>query len=341
MSGLSIQTQAFRRNMCPDKVLTVDLSRFGMHITPGMAEDGYSPDPWVWQCPGYENFTQESDPVVDQFLDDLDVVFSAETFYSYYLISEARRRGIRTVLQPNYEFLEWLVQPTLPEPDCFALPTTWHEDDIRAALPGREIVNLPVPVEMDLLPHRQRTELRTILHTAGTVPGDDRNGTQALIDAMRLVKSPVELHIRSQRPLASFGVESLPKNTQVVVKPVDNYVDLYDGDEDLFVFPRRFGGLCLPMQEAMGCGMAVLSTDIPPYGGTVTGVLGLIDAPVSHQLRTRAILDVHSPDVVHMAGLIDGMFSKVMAEASANSLRWAAAHSWDVLKSRYMEVLAG
>lgn len=340
-TGLAVQTHAFWRNMKPAATLLIDFTRYG--FKPNL--DWYAGDPnaTLWDCPGYEHSgkgaAEDPDPVVDAFLEKVDVVFCVETPYTYYLFERAREMGVKTVLQPNYEFLEYLVKSDLPEPDVFGLPTPWHEEEIRNALPGREIVNLPVPIETDRLTFRIRTEIKTVLHTAGNVAQTDRAGTQCLLEAMRRVKSPVKGIIHSQRFIPEVVDTDCPDNVDLRVGPVDDYSTLY-AEGDLFVLPRRYGGLCLPMQEAMGCGMPVLMTDASPQDSLIAKAMRV---PVTHggHLQTRGLLDLWDANPQDVADRIDGWYDVPTAFrfASFSARNFAAQHSWKALKPLYEEVL--
>jgi glycosyltransferase involved in cell wall biosynthesis len=342
--------------MKPEATLLVDFTRFGF---PPQWE-WYTPlrlmipgEPFDcsierWEVPHYgAEWEPQPTPIVERFLQSVDVVFSAETFYDYWLIKRARELGVRTVLQPNYEFLEYLIRPDLPRPDVFALPTPWHRFEIERALPGETIIDLPVPVDLDVLPYRRRESLNTVLHVAGNVAQTDRAGTRVVVEAMRLLYrdySDVRCVIRAQRPLDPHReltppIGEIPRNTTVIVDQLDNYGDLYD-DGDLLVLPRRFGGLCLPAQEAMGCGMPVLMPNVDPNHYLLPSSM-LLPATAIETLQTRALLDLWDVDPADVADRIVSLRGRptVYAEACEWAEDWRADHSWDALRPRYMEVL--
>lgn len=336
-TGLGVQTHAFWENMRPHLTLVVDLSHCSGQ-PPDMSLYRGGPEVRVWRNRSYPSVVPEPDSVVEAFLDEVDVVFSAETFYNTWLVDRAREKGVRTVLQPNYEFFEWLLLPGLPEPDVFALPSSWHAADIARAMPGRDIRQLPVPVDRARLPYRHRTHLQTILHTAGTPAMEDRNGSLLLIEAMHFVKSPVTAVIRTQKHLAA---PCLPHNVRVDRRVVPHWWDLYT-EGDCYVIPRKFGGLCLPMNEALAAGMPVVSTDVSPQNEFLPPEL-LVPAPATHQIMTRAMIGVHQADPVVLARRIDWLYENPdrFAELSAWAGAWGDLHSWDALRPKYEAVLAG
>lgn len=336
-TGLGTQTHNFWANIHPDQTLVVDLSHCSGQ-RPNMAM--YSGDPNVrgWANRTYPSIDPVPDEVVEKFLDKVDVVFSCETFYNSWFLQRAREKGVRTVLQPNYEFLEWLLHPSLSEPDVFALPSTWHEAEIRAALPGRDIRVVPVPIDRLRLPFKLRIGMETILHTAGTPAMEDRNGSLLLIEAMRHVRTPVKALILTQKEL---GAPYVPANVSIRRANVENYWDMYE-EGDCYVIPRKFGGLCLPMNEALAVGMPVLSTDISPQGEFLPPDL-LVPAPQRRQIMTRAMIGVHEADPVALAARIDWLYEHPFrfTELSTWAGEWGDAHSWEALRPLYDAVLSG
>ena len=67
-----------------------------------------------------------------------------ETAYNTELIAEANRRGIRTCIQHNVEFLDHLNKPDLPVPTKFLSPSFWHMDVMQGKF-GDGVVHLPPP----------------------------------------------------------------------------------------------------------------------------------------------------------------------------------------------------
>jgi glycosyltransferase involved in cell wall biosynthesis len=340
-TGLAIQTHNFFANMHPAVTLVVDFSRYG-HPHPDMA---MYPGATRWEAlvhPGPDpNVYGQAwpDPVVDQFLDQVDAVFTCETPYNYYVFEEARRRGIKTVLQPNFEFFEQAAEPDLfPEPDVFALPSTWHMDDIRAALPGREIIYLPVPVDRSVLPTGRHDTLTTILHTAGTVAQPNRNGTAALIQAMGyLERLPIRADIFAQRATID---QPLPSNVRLHIGTMEHYWEFYTPEYDMMVLPRRWGGLCLPMQEALACGMPVLMPDCEP-NTTLLPEEMLTPAETFEQLQTRHLIDLYDVDPVVLSNQIKRFHQEpgLMTDASEWAATWGEQHSWEALSEDYCRIL--
>lgn len=334
-TGLAIQTWCFWRNMKPARTLVVDLSRCsGQHPDMSMYEG--DPNVSVWKSSVYPDVRPLPEQILEDFLDDVDAVFTCETPYNTWLFQRAAEKGVKTVLQPNFEFLDFTA---VPQPDVYALPSLWHVDDIKSRLSGRDIIYLPVPVDTELLPYRQRTELKTILHTAGVQAMKDRNGTMLFLEAMKFVKTPVHALVRSQGELPTRGMV-MPGNVRYDFGPKRWFYELY-GDQDLYVMPRRFGGLCLPMQEALALGMPTLMTGVPPQKDFLPAEL-LVQAYYEQSFEARSGIDVFSSIPQDIAARIDWLYENPdrFAQLSEWAGQWARMHSWEALKWRYEKLLS-
>lgn len=335
-TGLGVQSWGFCRAMRPEAILVVDLQHCSGQA-PDLSLYADHPDVEVWADRLYPDPSLRPDPTVERFLRKVDVVMLFETPYAWWLVKRAKELGVRVVIQPNAEFNEHFVLPHLPEPDVFALPTPWLRERYEERLPGRDIRVVPVPIDRELLPYRRRTELRTILHTAGTPAMEDRNGTLTLIEAMKHVKTPVECVVRTLKHLDTRGK---PRNVHIQ-GGTRHHWDLY-GAGDVFVLPRKFGGLCLPMQEAMATGMPVLMSDLSPQN-EVLPPDWLVPAKKVKEVMTRTMIDICEVDHRDLAERIDWLYEhpSVVSECSEWLESWAEAHSWDVLRPLYEDVLRG
>jgi glycosyltransferase involved in cell wall biosynthesis len=294
------------------------------------------PGAQMWNDRLYPDLTVQSDPVIEDFLRDLDVVFTCETPYNYWLFERARELSVKTVLQFNFEFLDYS-RNSLPEPDLFAAPSPWYLDTVREQLPGRNVQLLPVPVDREMFPYKPRTSLGSLLHTAGTVAMEDRNGTVLSAKAMDYIDENITLNIRSQRPIRDIRNK---RNIKFTVGAVDSPAELYESG-DVFLFPRKFGGLCLPIQEALSCGMPIIVSDCSPQTFWVPEELR-VPAHKIKTIETRNTIDVWESDPRDIAEKIlwlRGNPDKVI-EYSQWADQWAQEHSWQSLKSVYLDVMS-
>lgn len=320
--GLGHMTWEFYRHLHPDRTLVVR--------EPGAERLGFAPH--LERYPDSTTVTLRDRQLpagpVREFLAGLDVVYSAETVYDERLPTWADRAGVRTVLHVMPEFFG----KAQPGVDLWA-PTPWRLDDL-----GHPTV-VPVPVADDRFPMRPPTptgQLR-LIHVAGHRAALDRNGTLQLLQAMKFITEPVELVVFTQD-------SRLPRHrgrgtVRYVTGGVADYWELYR-DADVLVMPRRYGGLCLPVQEAMAAGLAVVMSDCSPndWWPTIR-----VEAKRTAPLVTAAgAVPTFAASPLHLARTIDALAADrhLVQSAQAASVRWAEANCWTVLADRYRTELA-
>lgn len=333
-TGLGVQTHAYYRNLHPSKTLVVDISALN-----------HMPQHREWYNAADTTFITgfPSDAVVDDFLHDVDVVLTAEIPYNYRLYSEARKRGIKTVLAYNYEFLDHL-RPggDFPMPDVLAAPTNWNIDTVRR-LPGANVINLPVPTDLDELPRRTVTKARRFFHIAGRPAIHDRNGTLDFIAACRLanrlVLDGVEfiLYCQQPTPQIQLAVQGTPVQ---LIGHVDNPADMYRKN-DILVLPRRYGGLCLVAQEAAGCGIPVLMPNISPNASWLPREWLMPVLPQRSVFTARTAIEVRnvSPSVIANRMVQLARDDAEVAAMGQQAVQLAERMSWEALLPLYKEVL--
>jgi hypothetical protein len=340
-SGLGVQTWEFARHLQPAKTLVIDVGDLRddtTHCNKATYRQRYNGATFHrgW-TPGRQ--------VLRQFLRGLDVVFTAETPYNMELFHLARTMNVRTVLQYNFEFLPHLNDPSLPKPDVFAGPTQWRWGEV----PFDNKTLLPVPIALDRF-GKSRVSVtsgtRHFLHIVGRPAVFDRNGTPDLLQALRHVTSNIRLTLKCQdRDYLNKMVAGacIPPNVDVTVDSgdVENYWDLYR-EGDVFLMPRKYGGLCLPAQEALGAGMPVVMTDIDP-NNTWLPSEWLVPGRLVAQFHAMNRVDVYAPAAVELAAKIDlfAQDEEFFAAAKVKASELAQGLGWDALKPEYAKALAG
>lgn len=288
-----------------------------------------------------------------EFLDDLDVVFAMETPYNFNLFYMCRDREIKTVLQANWEMMAYHEGRSAgndniyPFPDVLAMPSTWHLTEAKHRFGDRtEVIHLPVPIPTDRRDETStpNTTCTRFVHVAGHPAVADRNGTKDLLAAMRYVKSEITVNLTCQRPGwlgALIETGQTPDNVTLVIdsSPPTNYWDLYDG-QDALILPRRYGGLCLPANEAIGAGIPVIMPDIKPNIDWLP-TEWLAEASLHDTIMTKTLVDVYRTDPESLARKIDQLASDedFYAHARRQARDLAKTHSWDALLPDYREVL--
>ena len=257
------------------------------------------------------------------FIDGLDTLLVFETPFHWSLMEYAINKGVLTALMPMYE--------CMPR----KLPVKPH----RILCPSRldlkyypEGVYIPVPVEE---PFRQRTRAEVFVHNSGNGGLWGRNGTVELIAAMTYVESPLKLVIRSQKPIKAdrhderieFMLHEVPRE------------DLYQTG-DVFVFPEKFNGLSLPLQEAFASGMLVMATDRFP-NDTYLPKEALIPVSQYEMGRIGGCQPFRSAVVNprDIALMMDRWYGQDITLQSSIGQQYGETNSWAALKPRYMEAL--
>lgn len=210
---------------------------------------------------------QRGKTFLQDFCCQMDVMLFFETPFVWELIPFCREYGVKTAIMPMHECMPKRIPY---QPDLWLCPSAldmqWVSPRIHARMAGNDIVCpeskfLPVPVEV---PWRQRTKAEIFVHNAGWGGLKGRNGTAELMEALHYVKSSARFIIRSQEKLedrygkhACPGVEGSRLDYRVGTFPSSQLWE----EGDVFIFPERFNGLSLPLQEARAAGMLVMATD--------------------------------------------------------------------------------
>jgi len=332
-SGLGIQSWEFARHMHPDRVLVIDVSHFYddvAHCNKRTFLDRY---PGALIGHGWNPNTG----LLEKFCDGLNVIFCCETTYSPELVSIAHKAGAKVIVQYNFEFLAHQLY-TWPQPDMFAAPSRWMWDAID--VPNR--IHLPVPIATDRWPEPPTST--DFLHVVGRPAAYDRNGTPDLLAALRHVSADITLTLTCQNVAyleQLLHAHTIPDNVELVIRSGDanHYWDLYTGG--VLILPRRFGGLCLPAQEAIGAGMPVIMTDIDPNDAWLPSEW-LVPAQHRDQFQSVTPIDVYSADPAALGALIDRFATDAQfaddARNTADKIRHAL--SWDTLTPTYEDLFA-
>lgn len=312
--GLGIQTLAMYENLKPDKTLIV-LAPSGrpVHLSNYLDASTVALD-----TSGLVNTLDEQ--TVRDWWSGLDVVVTVETFYDWRLIEWAGADGVRTVVHGNPEF--WMASN--PQPNTWWWPTTWRLDKLPAG------VLLPVPVNDDI-PITARAASDggfRVMHIAGNAM-EDRNGTNTVLTAMRQIPHVVEMTLYHQSPIPRVNH---PKIT--TVRNVEDRWNMY-ADHHALVLPRRYGGLCLPVLEAMACGLAVFMSDCSPnLNWPVVPVASDLSKTVAMQTGPVETYET-APNVLANTLKHYANTRSALEAQQAASREWADNNRWSVLKERY------
>jgi glycosyltransferase involved in cell wall biosynthesis len=256
------------------------------------------------------------------FVDTLttDVVLSFETFYG-----ERKKNRQKFILVPMYEcthpgeikIADKIVNPSLLDQKYY---------------PHGEFI--PIPVNRTVLPYRERSKASIFVHNAGHGGLGGRNGTKELTGAFKGLSGDFKLIIKSQIPIICDN-----PLIEVQVRDYDNYYDIW-GEGDVFIFPEKFNGLSLPIQEAIACGMPIMCSNRYPFNAYLPRELMI---PVSGYKKERIAVDfdmaVIEPESIRETAL--AWAGKDISHISQSMNNLAHQLSWESLHDRWNTILTG
>ena len=317
-TGLGYQVLSYTKHLPIERVLVVDLS----------VHNGLPLTDWYPGAQTVKGYPTNRDLV--EFLSGLDIVLLAETPLNYELYSLARERGVKTVTVHNYEFFDHFVNPEYPLPDMFISPSMWHFEDIERFCIERGIAHkyLHHPVDRQDFPFRQRTNT-TPFHIAGKHAAYDRNGTFDYLAAFP------QGRVTTQGEQFANTLRGLYRLSKIYTNIEDpNY--MYSMG-DILVFPRRYGGNCLPLNEALSCGVPVIMPDISPNNNFLPKHW-LVPAIKTGEFTPRTKIDIYSVNPDDLRAKVEDLKANIAGESKlADEI--AQSISWEVLKPKYLETL--
>jgi len=317
--GLAAQSISFSNQFPIDRALVVDVGN-----TRGVADASRLCALEVRVTDGLPN-----DDDVNWLIDKSDVIWSAETFYNPMLVVWARAKQVRTVLTGNPE----LFQHKVPRPDVVTLPTAWQAHTVGGA------TVLQWPVDLADIAEAPRTHADKFVHVSTSAMAD-REGTEIVKDAIAHMKEPAAWHVRLTANYRPAKLVPSWVNLTSSYEMVADRKAIWPDDGDVYVVPRRYGGLSLLTQEAAARGMAIIHTDTMPYNFHPRGLLPTTDeAPRVRMLGGHFRVQQASP--TQLADICDHLVSNpdLAAEMAKAAWDWAIRNSWPNLRTRWEQVL--
>lgn len=323
-SGLGYQTRNLCRMLSPKKVLLIDSTRFNNR------------EQYPQWYEGYEKIVTNGFPnsrEVVRFLDGLDAVLTCEIPYNWQIFSLAK--GIKTYLQHNWEFLYYARNPKLPIPTKFIAPSLWRIDEMTKLYPNTTYVPPPT-FDEDFKEAREINEKRTgkrrFLHIAGHKTHMDRNGTGVLINAVERSKADFELVIKSQHDIHRAYDKRITYDT------TEEQADLYK-DFDALILPRGYGGLCLPMNEALLSGLPVIMTDVSP-NNIILPKEWLVPSRKDAEFNTFTKIEVFRANVKDLSRTIDSLVDSDLKDMKLQAYNIGFRNfSTEAVKRKWLEEL--
>lgn len=257
----------------------------------------------------YEWYPNHVSP--ETLLETCKTILFIETPFDWKMIVEARNRGIKTILIPMYECTRY---PFPYQPDEIWCPSAldykFYKDK------GEECIQINIPVDVKW---KLRENAQVFVHNAGNGGLGGRNGTQELLEAMQYVKSPIKLIIRSQVPIKQIGDSRIEYR-------IGNFEDIWK-EGDVFVFPEKFNGLSLPIQEAYASGMLVMCGARFPMTEWLPNE-PMIPIKDYHKEKIAVEFDCAEYDLQEIARVIDEWYNKDITKFSLLGKEWGEQNQW-------------
>lgn len=310
--GLGNQTKRLVQMLKPFRILLID-SR-------GFSKNKQLNTHWYDGFQGYKVSGFPTNHEVKVFLRDLTHVLVCENPLNPSLFSEARKLGIKTYCQSNYEFCDNLNNPDWPLPDLFLMPSYWHVQTMADKFGADRVQYLPPPINPNEFANARtinfaRTSSRLrLLHIVGTLAAHDRNGTLDLLEALKHTEADFDLVIRSQHQLPDEYLVDDSRVTYVMQNATDPQ-EMYT-DFDAVFLPRRYGGLSLGTNEALMSGLPVFMPDIPPNNQLLPSAW-VFPAMKTGSFFTRTNIDIHGSAPIGIAQMIDGLSTLIPSTLQA------------------------
>jgi len=330
-SGLGNQSRALVEMLNPDKVLLINFEEYNKKQQHPSWYSNYN----VIDSNGYPDIN-----LCKRFLNGLDGVLTCETFYHKDFVALAGRYGVKTFQQYNFEFFENMRNPYGPVANTLLAPSLWGFDEvIRVFGKKSEILHLPPPTNSEYFTKARNNNMskdhKRLLHIVGTAATRDRNGTESVLEMLKYTKADFELVIRCQ---TEPTFKTTDPRVTIDYRDIDDQQDLYDGF-DALVLPRRYAGLCLPMNEALLSGLPVFMTDISP-NNTILPEEWLVPAKKIGEFQARVVVDVYQADEIKLAAKITDYINNDKKSAKEQAYQLGLFHfDTKTLKPKYDKII--
>ena len=310
-----------------DKILVV----FAGHTTRGLAHpERYQSLGEVRICDRGPRATE-----MEWLTNGVEVVYTAETWYHPFILELAQRKGVRTVVHAMPEL--WSMHEASSE---VWAPTPWRTD----VLPPHTRV-VPVPVDRERIQHRaQNLSALTLVHVTSNAMCD-RDGTDLVLAAAPHLNFETEIRIigRNDKYDAVKSMYCGLAHVQFEGAFDGPFWELWNSTQatDLLVQPRRFGGLCLTMQEAAARGLPIVTLDLNPQRSHLSTFNLIPSQPTGWTPMKGGSFNVMTCDPLRLATHLNQLAQTQLAVdfLAGVSDKWAKALDWSEWVEEYERLL--
>lgn len=262
----------------------------------------------------------------DWLLEDIDLLLIWETPYNWSIIKKAKEKGVKTIINPNYE---WQLMDIPEEPDLWLCTNILNYDTIATS----NKVFIPQPINRGIFPFKLRKKARIFLFNNGNGGAWGRNCLKEFLEAINFVQADVRFVINSQVPV------ELINDKRISLTVGDQQIGDIWKEGDVFIHLRKFGAMSLPQNEAMSLGMPIIGVNRKPENTMFPPELLIeSDAQYMHNCRQDTlpvVAEVVSP--LKVAAKIDELANTDISELSKKMDKMADEWSWKRLKPEYIK----
>ena len=216
-------------------------------------------------------------------------------------------------------------------------PNLMCKKELKATF-GLNSVYLPVPIDTERLPFKERHEARLFVSVYGYGGFHDRRSLPEIYSAWRAMKYPPALEIRAQ--VKPYEIEKTGVHARIEVKigNVPEPGDLWN-DADVALQPSRYEGLGLSLLEAQARGVPVIAVDAPPMD-EVAGDLRVKVAGVEEISVMGKKLPSYVPSVDSLRMIVESLGPMDLGRLSrAARYRVESRFSWTRLRPYWLHFL--
>lgn len=277
-------------------------------------------------------------PKMTAFLEtnQIDTILSWETPGSWEFPAIWQAKGIRWYCVAHYD---WFAPKQIPAWKMARIIAPFSQAGMGLRMIyGLESTTLPVPVDLERLPFRQRTKAERFVTVYGHGGPGDRRSIVPIMEAWRLMGDQAPpLLVRAQKVIKELE-GGLPPNVTVHFENLLKASDLY-ANSDVALMPSKYEGVGLSLIEAQACGLPVITTDMEPMRSIapdylVSGDVGKIEIMQDHWVATST---AHPASIVEK---VKALVHQDISEASKTArFRVQEKYSWAVLKDKWIDFL--
>jgi len=257
--GLGNLSEAFYKHLKPDKYIVIE---YDGALSCGRFDTSPNRASAIVHGTLADLKHKITDDMMIQFLRGLDALLCFETPYNWRMFDIARELGVRTYLMIMYE---WTINPIPSKPDVILVPQNWYQPEIEAM--GRETHFIPLPVDRDVYKFQKRSTATTFLCNLGRYKKStmDRDGASLVLKAIPLVKNKdAKFILRTSQSWPYRIVSGMDPRIEVDCNPKKDAADNYKHG-DVLLIPRQHEAMSMPCQEALSCGIPILTTGLNPH----------------------------------------------------------------------------